>query len=546
MTFGGLDAFKQQPPPKQYPISESPLLISGVSDDDNSLGSARAPGFRKRRVSLVGTESDMLAPPKRQMQTSDHGFSDENHRALVAAIYEVGVKNASPAVILENMTSKEECITSERVKSHLQKYRQNRTRAKEEFMVSYDRWMRKVRPVESDGTGHQLISPAALLEMMGSDSLTAGEMAASLTYSVIAYDTSMFSMGKREVAGIDFQEGKTSDDYLSHLNSGAALDFPRLTKAEESSTLGQALLHVHSMFTSIAAQVTLARENAANCQVEQSSQHSDGGVASHVEAKRGTLGGDQIDQNFRHRDDNVASLVYTEQGKPDVYQVGENHRRSGDGAESHVVTEYDMPSSGEVQQILRHSEEKEISHLKTEHEIFVPGSGQVDPSLRHCGERLTSNVAAQPGKPENCKVDQAVPGRDDVAANYVVRETRPDVDRKRAATSIVTSNDSDLVAKMPIQYLPPHLAHPVEGMPPRMHQLQQQQSLMQHQLHHQQQFHLHRYQLQTQAHLWSMNSNQPPPRRFGPIPPQQPPPGRFGPAPPYHHLARKNPHRDAG
>ena len=277
MTSGDLVPFKQTPR-MHYPLSESPLLTSGVSDDGSSLGSAMAPGSLKRRVSSVGTESEILAPsPKRQ---DGNGFSHDNHRALVEAVYEVGLKNASPAVILENMTSTPECVTSERVKSHLQKYRQNRVKAKEEFMASYDRWIRKVLPVESDTSEKQMASPAALLEAMGSDSLAAGEIAASLTYSVLMNDTSIFSVEKGDVADIDSQEGKTSDDYLSYLSSSAALSFPTLTKAEEASSVGQALLHVRSMFTAITAQFAIQNRKRDNCQAEQSLRHCDEGVTS--------------------------------------------------------------------------------------------------------------------------------------------------------------------------------------------------------------------------------------------------------------------------
>lgn len=67
---------------------------------------------------------------------------DQNlHRRFVEAVYEAGISECSPSVILDNMSHRPASLTSERVKSHLQKYRKNRPRSKEEFMSDYDNFM---------------------------------------------------------------------------------------------------------------------------------------------------------------------------------------------------------------------------------------------------------------------------------------------------------------------------------------------------------------------------------------------------------------------
>ncbi len=110
------------------------------------------------------------------------------HRSFVSAIYEVGLKHASPSVILEHMSEHPETINSERVKSHLQKYRSKRERSKQEFMDEYDSWIQKALTLEglrgADSAG-MAPSPLAALEMMGKDKLAAGGLAAFLSYSVM-------------------------------------------------------------------------------------------------------------------------------------------------------------------------------------------------------------------------------------------------------------------------------------------------------------------------------------------------------------------------
>jgi len=58
------------------------------------------------------------------------------HREFAAAVYEVGMSRSSPSIILQNMQTTDEMITSERVKSHLQKYRRKQPKGKEDFLAA--------------------------------------------------------------------------------------------------------------------------------------------------------------------------------------------------------------------------------------------------------------------------------------------------------------------------------------------------------------------------------------------------------------------------
>ena len=72
-------------------------------------------------------------------KNGSHGWLDEAHRDFVSAVFDVAGPEAvqfSPAALLERMGK---AMTSERGKSHLQKYRIHRAKSnKQEFMTSYD------------------------------------------------------------------------------------------------------------------------------------------------------------------------------------------------------------------------------------------------------------------------------------------------------------------------------------------------------------------------------------------------------------------------
>jgi hypothetical protein len=62
-------------------------------------------------------------------------------------------------------------VTSERVKSHLQKYRKNKNKSREEFFQEYDHWMQKaltmVGGVSAAARTSLVSTPTAVIEMVG-------------------------------------------------------------------------------------------------------------------------------------------------------------------------------------------------------------------------------------------------------------------------------------------------------------------------------------------------------------------------------------------
>lgn len=101
------------------------------------------------------------------------------HRALVGAILEIGIKQSSPAVIMEEMVQRPSGMTSERVKSHLQKFRQSKAREIETFLQEYDHFAANLRTVEG------FHPRAAALEIRAMRNLYGGTAAAAVTHAVL-------------------------------------------------------------------------------------------------------------------------------------------------------------------------------------------------------------------------------------------------------------------------------------------------------------------------------------------------------------------------
>jgi hypothetical protein len=250
---------------------------------------------------------------------SAKGWTEEMHRQLVEAIYEIGVSHASPSVIMEHMTfmsttealdgpdaaasdySSSNQVTSERVKSHLQKHRKNKKKSKDEFRRQYDRWMQKALTVVggiSAAARTSLVStPAAVVEMMGETTestksssskedptrkLIGGDLAAFLAYSVMLEEEhARISQQERSTALNQFQSqpivsaAETSLMMLrnggdlpatsasqkqallpsameyTHGLSGARIPLPVLTEEERQSSLGVSISHVVGLFYSM-------------------------------------------------------------------------------------------------------------------------------------------------------------------------------------------------------------------------------------------------------------------------------------------------------
>eukprot|EP00592_Proboscia_alata_P006327 CAMPEP_0194360420 /NCGR_PEP_ID=MMETSP0174-20130528/7760_1 /TAXON_ID=216777 /ORGANISM="Proboscia alata, Strain PI-D3" /LENGTH=1217 /DNA_ID=CAMNT_0039131899 /DNA_START=387 /DNA_END=4040 /DNA_ORIENTATION=+ len=101
------------------------------------------PSLSSRKKGGSNNSSNNSKQSSQQPSNNDGRWSkrftwpEELHRDFVAAVFDVGLKHSSPSAIMEHMTTHIN-VTSERVKSRLQKYRLHREKSKMDYMTSYD------------------------------------------------------------------------------------------------------------------------------------------------------------------------------------------------------------------------------------------------------------------------------------------------------------------------------------------------------------------------------------------------------------------------
>jgi len=211
--------------------------------EDSHEGGGRSK--RKRRGSDhsgSGSGGSRGQKGRKKSKASDGRWSkrftwpDDLHRDFVSAIFDVGLKHSSPSTILEHMPAHEE-ITTERIKSHLQKYRMHRVKSKKEFISSYEASLRKL---QKGGPGD-------------AKSVSGSETAAHLTYSeinggAITADSTVSSTVKAAESHVEQKQGKHE-----------ALMLPRLTETEKASPVGSAMGYLMGLFFSLKQQLMIQR-----------------------------------------------------------------------------------------------------------------------------------------------------------------------------------------------------------------------------------------------------------------------------------------------
>jgi SHAQKYF class myb-like DNA-binding protein len=221
--------------------------------------------------SLEDVEEDGSSPNNKVargavVSNEEDGWTEDLHRHFVSAIFEIGLRNSSPAVILENMTQKPKTITSERVKSKLQKYRNNKEKSRQDFVEEYDAFLQRARAIENaGGTARGTSSANVILEMMGSNKLLGGDAAAFLSYAVRKEREATIPDGEGAVLSTQLLR-KGALEYVDNF-AGASVPFPELTETEKKSSLGVSMTFVMGLFLSMTQHLTREREMAENISV---------------------------------------------------------------------------------------------------------------------------------------------------------------------------------------------------------------------------------------------------------------------------------------
>jgi SHAQKYF class myb-like DNA-binding protein len=204
-------------------------------------------------------------------------WPDDLHRDFVSAIFDVGLKHASPSTVMEHMPPHEQ-ITTERIKSHLQKYRIHRQKAKREFMTSYQATMDQIN---AEGGIHNITS------------LASGQVAAHLSYASEnlpdpdidnidgANDGTITNDNQDNPSNEEakYEEEVSNDNQI--LPASGVLEeptqdvffLPKLTEVEKVSPIGLSLGYLMGLFFTLRQQLDAQRRE----RVEYEDAHRDAG-----------------------------------------------------------------------------------------------------------------------------------------------------------------------------------------------------------------------------------------------------------------------------
>lgn len=245
-------------------------------------------GPRPRKRFMFET-AQRAAPPEQQQQTQssetgsnqeeskpdEDAWSADDHRHFVEAVFTMGMKHASPSVLLDSMNNAHEFpLTSERVKSRLQKYRNHGDKSKADFMQEYDTFLQRALHIGRQSATARLIPTSTLLQFMGLElPLYGGEAAALSTYEML-YQSNCPTRPGSSQGGEEGEFDATvhrfltpdvlkrgSETLLDHCQ-GQTLEIPQLTEEEKASPLGSCLEHIMGTFQALTSQLEQQRGEA--------------------------------------------------------------------------------------------------------------------------------------------------------------------------------------------------------------------------------------------------------------------------------------------
>jgi SHAQKYF class myb-like DNA-binding protein len=184
-------------------------------------------------------------------RTGESSWTEQVHRQFVGAIMELGLKQASTSVIINNMSLQHAALSGERVKSRLQKYRRNRDKSKSEFMRDYDSWMQTALPMGATTKA----SPLTITGMMGSDGhphLLGGHAAAFLSFVALVEEYST-----TQPVIMQLPPDISRQNFV-----GAKVPYPAMTPQERRSPLGVSIMRVIALCSSMPQYILQQREAA--------------------------------------------------------------------------------------------------------------------------------------------------------------------------------------------------------------------------------------------------------------------------------------------
>jgi SHAQKYF class myb-like DNA-binding protein len=179
-------------------------------------------------------------------------WPEDLHRDFVSAIFDVGLKQSSPSTILEYMP-KHDQITTERIKSHLQKYRLHRAKSKKEFIASYEASIRNLQnrggtlSVSNSMGGGEVAAHLAYASSNGQPDGEDGQHEAVNQHSAVVIP----NLPAHPTKSADWEEtspsGNSPKNQLPPTVQSDSLMLPELTEAEKQSPIGISMVRIRSI-----------------------------------------------------------------------------------------------------------------------------------------------------------------------------------------------------------------------------------------------------------------------------------------------------------
>lgn len=118
------------------------MNVKCTSHDENDGNSSRKRFRRSPRDTETDNDRIDDASNKFDVKLFDIPFPKNMQGSFASAIFELGLKHASPKILMPLMPH-DTTLSTEHIKSHLQKYRIHHQRSKEEFLTFYDSYMQE-------------------------------------------------------------------------------------------------------------------------------------------------------------------------------------------------------------------------------------------------------------------------------------------------------------------------------------------------------------------------------------------------------------------
>ncbi|CAB9522130.1 expressed unknown protein [Seminavis robusta] len=254
------------PAPYDDKRAESETYLEAIKTEESNSTSLSQSSLRRKRTSISSQQSDQdckgTSKPRGRKKAKEtdgrwskrFAWPEDLHRDFVSAVFDVGLKHSSPSTILEHVP-KHPQMTSNRIKSHLQKYRVHRTKSKQEFLSSYETTLQECKSADKDAA----------------KSLSNGEAPVRPSRTAVTNSDSASPAnqdGTSQEAQMPPAAAAPPPPRMGPPPPGQeGLMVPKLAEAEKTSPVGASMGHLLGLFFSLKKELLMQRNSRASCTV---------------------------------------------------------------------------------------------------------------------------------------------------------------------------------------------------------------------------------------------------------------------------------------